>query len=236
MSAKLVDRDLSRIVQRNLTNWELAREVRRRTRAVPPPVERPVCDFVAISRLAGAGGHEVAEKLAGHLGWPLFDNEILHAMAGDDTVRQRLYESMDERDLGWCEETLRPLMSSDFPRNDYFHQLCRTILVLARQGPAVFLGRAADLILPRAYGVRIRIVASDEWRARRFAERAGVTAQEARREMDRIEAGRNEFLKNHFGAGATSPTRYDLVINREQFTPEQIVELVAHAMRLRGIG
>jgi len=234
--SQLGDRNLSRIVQRSLRNWELGREVRRRQTAAPPPAERAVADFVAVSRLAGAGGREVAEKLAASLGWPLFDHELLEAMAGDDAVRRRLYESMDEHDLGWCEETVRSLMRNEFPRNDYFHQLCRTILALGRQGSAVFLGRAADLILPRDVGVRIRIVASDDWCARHYAERANTTLEAGRRETARLEAERNEFLRNHFGANATWASRYDLVINRERFNVEQIVELIRDAMRMRGIG
>lgn len=229
------ERDVARVVERQMRNWEIAGDARRRSKPADEAADRSVADFVTVSRAAGAGGSEVAAAIAEKLGWPFFDQEILRAMAGDDAVRQRLYESMDERDVGWYEETLRSLMPGEFPRNDYFHRLCQTILCLARKGNAVFLGRGADLILPRDRGLRVRIEAGRGWRDRQYAERLGVAVDEARREVDRVDREREEFLRRRFGVGACSPTRYDMVICRENFTTEQIVQLAVRALELRNV-
>ena len=186
---------LSGLVEKQMRNWELARAQRP---SEPAPKVEGVHDFVTISRRAGCGGSELAALLGERLGWPVFDRELLHAMAGDDGIRKRLYESMDERDLTWLEEVLRSLMSSEFPRNDYFHRLTGTVLTVARKDHAIFLGRAADLILPRGAGLRVRLTAPVEYCAQRLASRRRMTLDQARAEIQRTEVERAQFVENHF--------------------------------------
>lgn len=224
--------ELSKAVERQMRNWELTRAQRIR---VPPPQRKEVAEFVYISRTVGSGGRVVAAALAERLRWPLFDKEILQAMAGDDAVRGRLYESMDERDVGWFEETFSSLMSREFPRNDYFHRLCRTVLSIARQGSAVFLGRGVGLILPADRGYRVRLVAPLEFRIRRHAELQELDLQRARREVERIDKERAEFVRNQFHADPGDITRFDIAINFARHTPDQAVELIMAGMRVRGL-
>ena len=130
MPIKLTSADpaLSRLVEKQMRNWELARSQRIST---PTPKQEEVEDFLCISRMVGVDDRQVAVLVGERLGWPVFDREILEAMAGDDDFRRQIYTSMDQRDLSWWEEALRSLMDRDFVRNDYFHRLCETLLSLA---------------------------------------------------------------------------------------------------------
>ena len=220
---------MARLVEKQMRNWELRKAQRL---AVPEPQRREVEDFIAVSRAVGAGGGELARKLGKLLDWPVFDKEILGAMAGDDELRRGLYSSMDERDLGWCEETLRALMQPEFVKNDYFHRLTKTILSLARQGAAVFLGRGAHLILPPDRGFRVRLVAPLEKRIQRLARLRNLTLGEARGELERIERDRTEFLRHHFPAQKVDATRHDLTINLARFSVDQAVDLVLSTRRM----
>ncbi|MGB5999581.1 MAG: cytidylate kinase-like family protein, partial [Thermoanaerobaculia bacterium] len=200
------DPDLSRLVEKQVRNWELARSQRIST---PTPEREEVEDFLCVSRMVGVDDRQVAVLIGERLGWPVFDREILEAMAGDDDFRRQIYTSMDQRDLSWWEEALRSLMDRDFVRNDYFHRLCETLLSLSRQGSSVFLGRGADLVLPRNRGFRVRLVAPLTTRTERYAELTGLSPKKARAEIARIEKERAEFLQRHFGIGADDPLRYD---------------------------
>ena len=215
-----------------MRNWELARAQRLEV----APAHRPTVQaFVAISRAVGSGGAVVARKLSERLHWPLFDKEILQAMAGDDRIRQQLYESMDERDQSWFEETLNGLTLSTYSPNDYFRRLTAAVLSLARQGNAVFLGRGVDLILPSDLGLRVRITAP---RARRLANLAAELKLEpdaAEMELERVTRERAEFIRQHFKVEPTNPERQDLVLNLERFEVADAVELIATAARLRGL-
>ena len=226
--------DIAKMVEKQMRHWELARA----QRVTPQPDVRPpeVAEFVSISRSVASGGSRVATLLGQRLGWPVFDREILQAMAGDDQVRARLYERMDERDVNWLEDAARWLIGGELRKDDYFCRLTETILVLARQGHAVFLGRGVDLILPRDRGLRVRITAPPEQRARTFAERRNVTEALALAEIERIDRERTEFRRRHFGRTANDVARYDLVLNLNCFRPEQAVEVILVALRARGVG
>ena len=224
---------LAKLVEKQMRNWELARTQRP---AKPKAQGEEVADFIAISRAVGAGGAagaDIANDLGGRLGWPVFNKEILQAMAGDDPIRERLYNSMDERDVGWLEESLRSLMQGEFQKNDYFHCLIATVLSLARKGPAVFLGRAADLILPRDRGFRVRLMASAEHCVASYAEHQKLSTKAARQEVERIEAERADFVRRHFKIEADEPSRHDLIINLESFSAARAVEMILSARKLR---
>jgi hypothetical protein len=216
----------AKLVERQMRNWELARAQRPSTAS---PVRTEVEEFIAISRAVGAGGLEVATGLGEALRWPVFDREILEIMAGDDELRRQIYASMDERDMGWCEETLQVLLRPEFIKNDYFRRLTETVLTLARQGNAVFLGRGADLILPLHIGFRIRLVASLETCAANYAKRHSLLPEDAKKEIARVERERDEFIQRHFQAEPADQTRHDLTLNLDRFTAEQAVDVVLHA-------
>ncbi len=227
------DPAIAKAVERQMRNWELARAQRPST---PPTPQPEVEDFISVSRSVTAGGKEVASELGDRLGWPVFDKEILDVMAGDDGLRRRIYTSLDERDLSWCEETLRVLMQPEFVRNDYYHRLTDTVLSLARQGHAVFLGRGAGLILPRTCGFRVRLVASFERSAENFARRHDVPSERAREEVTRLERERADFARNHFRVDVSDSTQYDLLLNMDRFSPAQAVDIVIAARDPAGAG
>jgi cytidylate kinase len=224
---------LAQLIERQVRNWELSRA--QLPRQQEPAPEHEVEDFVTISRMFGAGGLTLAAELGNRLGWPVFDKELLQSMACDDQIHTRLYEALDERDVGWIENTLRWLMREGVDKSQYFHQLGQTILALARKGHAIFVGRGADLLLPRDRGLRVELVATPEHCAQTLAERDNIGTALALAEVERIERERKEFLRTYFGKAVSSPTRYDLVLNTCCFTIDQAAELVQQALRLRGM-
>lgn len=220
------DRALGKLLEKQVRNWELGRQQRLET----PKPKRPVVeDFIAISREVGTDGLDVATRLGHKLGWAVFDKEILDAMAGDDALRRQIYESMDERDVSIYEEMLRSLMQVEYKRNDYFRRLSETILSLACQGCAVFLGRGADLILPLDRGFRVRLVAPFDQRARDFATRFNIGRAEAEAAVLRIEQERGEFIRHHFRLDPAAVTRHDLIVNLQHFAGDAAVDLILAA-------
>lgn len=226
-------REIDALIERQIRNWEIARQQKLEAET---RVTRPVEEFVAISRNAGLPVEEINELLHARLGWPVFDKDLLQAMSGNDSVRQRLYATMDERDLSWLEECLRAIgMDRHESRNDYFHRLREAVLSLARKSHAIFIGRAADLILPKGVGLRVRLTASHDYCVRRHATDKGVSITAAEQEIDALEHDRAKFVQHHFGIEANEPTRYDLAINMERFTARQAVDIILAALRLHGV-
>ncbi len=227
------DPEMDRIVERQLRNWEIARSQRFEAEKAQSP--REVQEFVTVSRQVGAGGSRFAAALHAAIGWPLFDREILHAMSEDDRSCEALYQWMDERDMGWLEYILDHTVRGRFPPHDYFHKLSKMILAIARGGHAIFLGRAADLILPRDHGLRVWIVAPRERRVAGFAARYDLTPDLAARETDRIERERAQFIRHHFNCAHDDPMRFDMVLNLDRFGVDAAVSVVVEALRARGL-
>jgi len=225
------DKSVSAALERQMRNWEIARQ---QAAGQEEPVVRTQ-PFVTVSRMLGSGGSDLAKRIAAALHWPLFDRELMLHMAGDDRVRRQIYESLDERDLGYIEESVRVFTSVEFRRNDYFRRLIETLLALSRQGRAVFLGRGADLMLPRDHGLRIRVVAPPTVCAQRFAERSGLTLAEAAREIEQVERERSRFIRKHFNVEPDAPDRFDLTINLSAITPEEAVQVVMNLLKMRSV-
>ncbi len=213
-----------------MKNWELSR-LQRPERSASSPAE--VEDFITLSRQVGVASEKLAQALGGRLGWPVFGRSLLDAMAGDDDVRRRVYRSMDERDLRWWEEALRSLVERDFDVNDYFHRLSHTVLSLARQSPCVLVGRGCDLMLPPSLGLRVRLVAPLGQRIESLAKSLGLSAAGAKREVERIEGERAEFLHHHFRAQADDPARADLTINVGRWGAGVAIDLILAARAKR---
>jgi cytidylate kinase len=214
--------------EKQMRNWEIARRQHHESVA-----RHEVADFITIANMVGAGGNEVAAAVGAELGWPVFDRGLLTSMAGDDETRAATYRSLDERDLGWLESMLRSLLDQSFHKNDYFHRLTETLLCLARKGPAVYVGRSADLVLPKAKGLRVKLIASMDYCVNNFAERNHVSRSHARAELARIEAERRDFIRHHFRLDAYDPMRFDLLVNVERFTTKQVVGLIVAAHRAK---
>jgi cytidylate kinase len=222
------DSHVAKMVEKQMRNWELART----QRLSVPESDRPEAeDFISISRSVEAGGKEIATMLGERLGWPVFDKELLDVMAGDDDLRRRIYDSLDERDAGWFEETVRALQRN-FVKNDYFHRLTQTVLCLARQGRAVFLGRGTHLMLPKGVGLRVRIVAPHQTRVQAYAKRAGLGIEEARAAVIRLERERAEFIEHHFKVDVADPEHYDITLNLARCDLKQAVEMILAARKI----
>jgi hypothetical protein len=226
----MINQYASSVVEKQMRNWELAQAQRPRA----PETKRPeVEDFIAISRMVGVDALGVGEILAKKLGWPVFDREILDLMAGDDFDRRQIYASMDERDLHWSEENLRGFFDTKFVKNDYFHKLCETLLLLARKSPALFLGRGGDLLLPHDLGFRVRLVAPFERRVEWTAAMKGLPTAAARREVERLEAERESFYSRHFHVRIDDPLRFDMTINMDRFAPDQAAAAILAVRRIK---
>jgi len=227
------DATIAKLVEKQMRNWELSRQ--QRVGLQEEGEQRQVADFVSISREVAAGGRRFATALAERLGWPVFDKELLTHMADDDQVRARLYEHMDERDTGWIERMLRWLVQGEVRREDYVLRLYETVLALARQSHAVFLGRGAELILPQDRGLRLRLIAPEDVRLREYARRSGCDEKAARSQLGRLERERAEYIRRTFGRDPAELARFDLILNLGSVALTDAVELAMAALRLRGV-
>lgn len=223
--------DIARAVERQMRNWEIARS--QHLEKHPPTGAPIVADFVTVSRMVGSGGGSVARALGKRLGWPVFDRDVLQHMAGDEGWRKELYERLDERDVGWIEEILRWVLLGDRGSQGYVRQLTETMLALARQGSAIFLGRGAEMILPPDAGLRVRIIAPPDQCIAHLAQRQGLSDADARAEFDRIQTQRDEYMRTYFQVKPGGAPQHDVVLSMRNFDVDAAVDVILAARAAR---
>jgi cytidylate kinase len=197
-------RTIEALVEEQAHRWQLRREERL------AESRRPV---VTVSRLHGAGGGEIARRLAAELGLDLFDREVIQRIAESTHLSERVVSSL-ETDQEVLTDWLAAFASRSYLSPvEYRYHLSRVVGALAHHGGAVILGRGAHLILGQGEALRVLVVAPLETRVRTVMEREALGEREARRRIVSVEADRKAFLMKHFHADFGDPTTFDIVAN-----------------------
>ncbi len=200
-------RTIEQALEEQGRRWEFGR---RQWRERPEERSRLV---VTISRQHGAGGSEVARRVASSRGLDLFDREIIHRIAESAQQSEGHVESLDDRDREPLAEWVLGLGSpGHLSPIGYRAHLESVVRSIARRGGAVVVGRGAHMILGPA-AMRVLVVAPLEVRVATIMRRVSVAEAEARRTIAEVESARSAFLRRHFHADFGDPAQFDLVVN-----------------------
>lgn len=169
--------------------------------------------IITIGRQYGAGGREVAEKLAKELQIPLYDRKLVAFIS----AHLEKGVSLDELDL-----TYKNLYGSVSPYETMFNNLnveddnyffssqAKAIKALAEKDSGIFVGRCANFILKDFTNAHhFFIAADDEFRAARGVEVYHKSLKELKKEDEKRASFYNYYTGSKWGEAAD----YDLVIN-----------------------
>ncbi len=150
----------------------------------PREVSGAVARFqnICISREAGAGAGTIARMVGKRLGWKVYDDELVEAIAHRMEVSLDEVRTLDELAPSVVQDWLLPLREEYYaPQEAYLDHLAKLIEAIGRAGDSILVGRGANYMLPRETTLTVRIIAPLKVRAIRLAERMGVTVRTARR-------------------------------------------------------
>jgi cytidylate kinase len=198
-----------------------------------PSAGRPagIGPFLTISREAGAGGGRIARLVGEAIGWEVLDRELLECLAERYDTSPAVLELVDETTTNWITEIfgnwLNPASVSQL---QYVCRLSRVILMAARAGNVIYVGRGAQFVLPRGHGLSVRIVAPQKYRIQQIMERRHLDFEEARDYVVKTDAGREDFVRQYFHHDVPDPHLFDLVVNVEKLGPERAAQVIADAV------
>jgi cytidylate kinase len=188
--------------------------------------------YLLISREKGAGGNTVARLVGKRLGWQVFNNEIVDEIAQKAHVRRQLIESLDERDQATIQDAIGQLLNPrEIGTSGYLGYLKQVVLTLGHQGDVIIVGHAARFILPGQFGLSVRMVAPIEVRTRRIADKARLSLDAARVEVERTDHERVRLARRQFGHNVADPLSHDLTINTAEMNVEAATEVVITALQ-----
>jgi len=216
---------VDRLIEKKIREWQV--NAKRK-------YKKPIRPVITISRLPGAGGTALAQKLSEKLKIGYFDHEIVEAIAKNAKVSKSVVETLDEEDRSILDDWIAVL---DTRRrlwtDEYFNHLKNVIGTIGAHGYAVILGRGAGFILPEKVCLRVLIVAPLETRLRNVVKDFGMSTEEARKKVMKTESDRLAFIKKYFHTDMKEPENYDLIINTENISIDMAVKIVSEVYNKR---
>jgi len=189
---------------------------------------------VTVSRGYGSLGKQVAQTLAERLGVRCCDRDILEEVARRAAVDLELVTKLDENVRHAGMEPWKAFFTGkSLNEQRYLEHLGRVIMNISGKG-GVIVGRGAHMILGPGKAFRVRIIGSLDACAVRIAAREQLDLEAARQRVRTIDKQRAAYLQKHYGVDIADCSVYDLVINSDRFSVQQMVDLILGGMQQAG--
>jgi cytidylate kinase len=187
---------------------------------------------ICISREAGAGAGQLAKLVGQGLGWKVYDDELVEAIAHRMGSPIEEVRALDELAPSMVQDWLLPLREEYYaPQEAYLDHLAKLIEAIGRAGESILVGRGAGFMLPRETTLSVRVIAPLKVRAQRLGERMGVSPRTARRAARDLDRRRAQFDRTMHRANPKDPHNFDLVLNTEGLGLEIAAEIIMSAVK-----
>lgn len=181
--------------------------------------------IVTIEREYGCGGGEIAQKLAEHLGWKLWDQLLTEEIARLANCPKAEVECREERNDPLYYRLFKSFLRGSYEGSINAHKLnlvdseCimkfteRVVLHAAETGNCIMVGRGSQHFLrDRQDTLRVFLYAPREEKLRRLLSR-GKDEKEAEELVDTIDRERADFIEKYFGVEWPNRSMYHAMIN-----------------------
>lgn len=202
---------------------------------------------ITISRMYGSGGSEVAERVAAALGWPLFDNAMIDAVAERSGLPRAEVSAQDERVPSLVErlasalslgspEIMPPVPAGSMETTEEVIVAVtkRVIEEAVQTGPAVFVGRGAQCLLAERSDALHVFCYAPKATLRHYAmEKFGVGPEEADRKVGEMNKQREQYVKRHWNRNWLAHENYHVCVNTAWLGLDGAAELIVTEFRRR---
>ena len=200
---------------------------------------------ITINRELGSGGRTVGRKLAERLGVPFYDKALINALQDKYHLTVDEIEKLKGRSHSWWAEFKRTLRIGTLQSETNYYQVkmgeepdILTTDEMFNTEKEILKGMAADescIVAGRSgfYVFRnhpnrlsILIQASMDFRVQRVSQKQGLTPEEARKTIEKVDKMRENYVNKYTKTSRYDPRNYDLVISADGKTEDEIVDLI----------
>lgn len=199
---------------------------------------------ILINRELGSGGRTIGEKLAEKLHVPFYDKALIQSLEKKYSLTTEEIERLKGQEHNWWADLKRsmklmpgyitpqyvPSISTlpDFLiTDDIFLAETEILKGIAEDGSCVIAGRSGFFVFrDHPNHLSILIQAKKESRIARLVRKRGITSDEARKIIDEVDLGRENYVKKYTGTSRYDTRNYDLVINMSDITEDDAVDLI----------
>ena len=210
--------------------------------------------IITISRELGSGGRTVGRLLAERLGVRYSDKELIQALREEFHLTTDAIEKLKGEKKDWLTTLLRKMAPMPKAENvvewddkfvqeyqpnlgsdEIFEAEKQILRGIAQEGSCVIAGRSGFFVLKDFPNkVDIFITAPRENRIRRVMAKQHLSEEEAEAAIDRVDQGRENYIKRYTGVSRYDARNYDMVINMDNLPDENAaVELILEYLGIK---
>ena len=199
--------------------------------------------IVTISRELGSGGRTVGRKLAEALGIRYSDKELISKLRNKFQLSAVGIEKLKGEKKTWFSEEAARLEKDkpsiqefrpDVTTDDVFKAETEILKAIASQGSCVIAGRSGFFALKdEPNKVDIFFTASYAHRLDRVMTKQLLSKEEAAEVIDEVDRRRENYVKRYTGTSRYDARNYDLVINMDDLSEDEAVNLILHYLKFR---
>jgi len=204
--------------------------------------------LITISRQYGAGGEELAQRVAEALGWQTIDSAFVEQVAARAGVQPEDVARLEERAPTFLERLARytalELPELFVPTAGAVEEFEETKLVkitrnlvteFAAEGRMVLVGRAAAAVLEHERdALHVRLVAPRPFRIRVAAERFDLDPDTAAQRLEETDKNREGYHREFYDRDWNDPVHYHMVLNTERLGFDGAADVIVARARALG--
>lgn len=201
---------------------------------------------ITINRELGSGGRTVGRKLAEKLGVPFYDKWLINELKSKYDMSTEEVEKVKGGNSNWWREFLNAAVNigqnmgdmSSVPRvpeqefhlvtTDEMYKAETEILSgIAAEGSCVIAGRGGfHVFREHPNHLSVLIQAPMAFRVKRIMQKQNMTEDEAIKTIEKVDKMRENYVKRYTKTSRYDTRNYDLVINADGKTEDEIVEQI----------
>ena len=199
---------------------------------------------ITINRELGSGGRSIGEKLAKSLGVPFYDKALIQQLKEKYGLSTEEIERLKGQQHNWWADFKRSLklmpsyaapqyisgktaMPDFLITDDIFQAETEILKGIADDGSCVIAGRSGfHIFREHPNHLSILIQASMDYRVSRLMKKQSISAEKARKIIDEVDKGRENYVKKYTGSSRYDTRNYQLVINVDGHSEDEIVEMI----------
>ena len=194
---------------------------------------------ITINREVGSGGRTVGRKLAEKLGVKYCDKAIVEGLTKKFGLSIERIEEIKAQKKSWWKDVnnyYQTLVNSaSLPMDaqvkldnaSIFETEKRILQEIAEQSSCVVAGRTGFMVFRKwPNHLNIFIQASMEYRVKRIMKKEGVSDEEARKIIMKLDADRETYIKKYEDTSRYDTRNYQLVISMDGLSEDDAVEII----------
>ena len=199
---------------------------------------------ITINRELGSGGRTIGEKLSKKLNVPFYDKALIQQLKEQYHLTVEQIEFLKGQKHNWwadCKRSMMmmpnyvgpsyigaPINMPDFLITDEIFQTETEILKgIAEDGSCIIAGRSGfHIFRDHPNHLSILIQASMQHRIERLVRKREITYEQAREIIEQVDEARENYVKKYTGSSRYDTRNYDLVINMDDHTEDEALEII----------